>query len=61
VERMRRNNREGEKGTGRNIERRRKRDRMDERGREEEGKDREGEGWKIERKNVGLIYFLLEL
>jgi hypothetical protein len=61
VERMRRNNRKGEKGTGRNIERRRKRDRMDERGREEEGKDREGEGWKIERKNVGLIYFLLEL
>jgi hypothetical protein len=58
---MRRNNREGEKGTGRNIERRRKRDRMDERGREEEGKDREGEGWKIERKNVGLIYFFLEL
>jgi hypothetical protein len=36
VERMRRNEREGVKGTGRNTERRRKRDRMDERGMEEE-------------------------
>jgi hypothetical protein len=33
---MRRNEREGVKGTGRNTERRRKRDRMDERGMEEE-------------------------
>jgi hypothetical protein len=44
VERMRRTEREGGKGTGRNTERRRKRDRMDERGMEEEGKDREGVG-----------------
>jgi hypothetical protein len=36
----------------RNTERRRKRDRMDERGMEEEGKDREGEGWGI-KENVG--------
>jgi hypothetical protein len=43
-ERMRRNEREGGKGTGRNTERRRKKDRMDERGMEEEGKDREGVG-----------------
>jgi hypothetical protein len=28
---------------------------MDERGMEEGGKDREGEGWGIERKNVSLI------
>jgi hypothetical protein len=44
VEQMRRTEREGGKGTGRNTERRRKRDRMDERGMEEEGKDREGVG-----------------
>jgi hypothetical protein len=52
---MRRNEREDGKGTGRNNERRWKRYRMDERGMEEGGKDREGEGWGIERKNVSLI------
>jgi hypothetical protein len=57
VERMRRNEREGGKGTGRNTERRRKRDRMDERGVEEEGKDRKGEGVGNRKKNVGLIVF----
>jgi hypothetical protein len=31
---------------------------MDEKGMEEEGKDREGKGWGIERKNVSLIVFL---
>jgi hypothetical protein len=38
--------REEVKGTGRNTERRRKGDKMDERDMEEEGKDR-GEGWGI--------------
>jgi hypothetical protein len=37
------------------------RDRMDERGMEEEGKDREEEGWGIERKNVMLTLKSLEL
>jgi hypothetical protein len=45
--------REGGKGAARNTERRRKRDRMDERGMEEEGKDSEGEGWGIEKKMLG--------
>jgi hypothetical protein len=43
---MQRNERKGEKGTGRNTERRWKGDKMDERDIEEEGKDR-GEGWGI--------------
>jgi hypothetical protein len=45
VERMRRNEIEGGKGAARNTERRRKGDRMDERGVEEERKDSEREGW----------------
>jgi hypothetical protein len=55
---MGRNEKEGGKGATRNTERRRKRDMMDEKGMEEEGKDREGKGWGIERKNVSLIVFL---
>jgi hypothetical protein len=42
---MLRNEREGGKETGRNTERKRKGDKIDERDMEEEGKDREGEGW----------------
>jgi hypothetical protein len=34
------------------TERRRKGDRMDERGMEEKGNDREGEGWGIEKKVI---------
>jgi hypothetical protein len=45
VERMLRNEREGGKETGRNTERKRKGDKIDERDMEEEGKDREGEWW----------------
>jgi hypothetical protein len=55
VERMRCNERErGGKGTGRNTERRRKEDRMDERHMEEERKDRKRKGWGIG-KNVNFL------
>jgi hypothetical protein len=53
---MRRNEREGAKGEGRNTERRRKGDRMDERDMEEERKDGETE-WGIERKMLFLDVF----
>jgi hypothetical protein len=62
VERMRRNEREGGKGTGRNTERRRKGDTMDERNMEE-GSDREEEGWEIRIKMIfmpflGIVTFV---
>jgi hypothetical protein len=54
-----RNERDGEKETGRNTEVRRKGDRMDKRDMEDEGKDREGERWAIGIKKV--IFEILEL
>jgi hypothetical protein len=42
--------REGEKGSGRNTESRRKGDRMDERYMEKEGQNGKTKGWGIERK-----------
>jgi hypothetical protein len=56
VERMQRNEREGAKGQGRNTERRRKGDRLDERDMEEEGNNRNTNGWGIEIKML-LLYF----
>jgi hypothetical protein len=56
VERMQRNEREGAKGQGRNTERRRKGDRLDETDMEEEGKNRNTNGWGIEIKML-LLYF----
>jgi hypothetical protein len=49
--------RERVKGAGeRNTERRRKGDRMDERGMEEKAKDRQGEEWEI---GIKKIFFLI--
>jgi hypothetical protein len=56
VPRMQRNEREGAKGQGRNTERRRKGDRLDEKDMEEEGKNRNTYGWWIEI-NVTFIIF----
>jgi hypothetical protein len=53
---MQRNEREGAKGQGKNTERRRKGDRLDERDMEEEGKNRNTNGWGIEIKML-LLYF----